>query len=665
MSFPIRGFAQITPDQIADDIEQSINISSILPNLQEGIIDMDEAVSELTSNSPLSSAQANELLNNLVNTPNIDLQSATEILQSVSDGTILTSALGDVNQIIDNIGDNLGDIDAISDIIGSFTNGNMPLDAIEAITNIPNVEDLISIDNFSDILQLPEVEDAIRGALENFELGEDPLEIISSLADGLLSPDDLAGLAIGEISERLLDELQQAFPDIIDTLLLDTTIDSLISSLSTDLISIFNLGLPFDIPAGAGGTYEIFPRDPKGSPVAKSCGAVCNCSCRRPIEQNHIDIRAHMTDEMIRHRTWFIDEFFTRHIRPAMILMTNQLSAVSMKHIFLVGKFLDASHQMETQRLLQLKMAETHSRMQLSEGFCEIASGVKGLHISEDKANIGQIAFVNRMMDRALKNNDSMSGGGENSDLLSRIDDYRNFYCNQYDNGGRLDRLCGGIGQPGVTKNKDINFFQTVLAEQTILGDIVTDVAGDVDGQGENLDAYDVFALTTNLFGHEQNPDMPRTDLATEEGMPLSKSIEYINLRSIAAKRNVAKNTFSAIVSERFQGAEAIDFSHLRRIVVDLGVPESEVYELMGAIPSYFAQRKVLTDYIYQNPVFYTELYESPENVLRKDTAIKALNLTIQDDFFDRQLESEATLAVILDVMLESERMKVRGEISN
>jgi hypothetical protein len=349
----------------------------------------------------------------------------------------------------------------------------------------------------------------------------------------------------------------------------------------------------------------------------------------------------------------------------AMSLMTNQLSAVSMQHLFIIGKFFDAKHQLETQRLFQTLMAEAHVDYHPSEGLCEIGSSVRGLAISEDKGRVAQTAFVNRMMDRSLQNNDSMSAAGEESDLYSRIENFQSRYCNRYDNSQELEWLCQNFSPPAERRNKDINFVQTILSENTIEADFVSDVDGDTDPPDENQDAYDVFALSANLFGHELFPTMPRLILALGDGTPLSAALQYIDLRSIAAKRSVAKTAFSSIISERVSGSEEIDFSFLKRIVYDLGVPEDEINELLGINPSYYAQRKVLTDYIYQNPIFYTELYESSANVLRKEVALKALNLMMQDDFYDRQLESEAMLAVMLDVMLEPERRQVRRDITS
>ena len=137
-----------------------------------------------------------------------------------------------------------------------------------------------------------------------------------------------------------------------------------------------------------------------------------------------------------------------------------------------------------------------------------------------------------------------------------------------------------------------------------------------------------------------------------------------MDLRSVAAKRSVAENSMAAMVAERAKGdKEAAPF--LKKLVTELGVKETEVEEILGKQPSYYAQMEVLTKDIYQNPVFYTELYDKPANVSRKGVAIRALNLMQERDFYRSQLRTEATLAVILETMLMEEHNRVSAALAD
>ena len=624
----------------------------------------ERAVEDLTSISNLSIPQAEELLGSIIEIPDLNIPTGGQLLDGFIEERFNVSELTGVLDTLDNLRDRIQDPEILNTLVGNIAADIIPPQLAEAVSLVEELGQLGSIEDFADILATPEIAEQLQEIFDETIL-ENPLaalEAVSALAEVFTNPEELIGLAIDEISEEILGAVAEAVPEVFAGLVELAGGDpaALIGDLGAQLIGNFNLG-SFDLAGGASGDYEIFDREPHASPVAQSCRRLCSlvCTCDRPIQQNHINIRAHKTDEFIRHRTWMVDVFFREHIHYAMKLMTVQLSAVAMRQTFVIGKMFDAKHQQETQRLFQQLMAEAHRDYYPSESLCEIGTNTRAIAGSEDKSNIAQLAFTNRMQDRAQRSDHTLSGADENADRVSRILRFQEIYCNRGDNADGLSWLCAPHNTPRERRNKDINFSQTVLSELTLEADYLNeDLADDPDGE-------DVFALTTNLFSDELMPNMERLRLATPQGLPRQEAMKYMDLRSILAKRSVAENAFASIVAERVSGMDTVDYSFMRRILVDLGVHEDEINEFLGEHPSYYAQRKVLTDYVFENPVFYTELYESHANVLRKDTAIKALNLMLEDDMFDRQLESEAVLAVMLETMLRDEHIRVGRQITD
>lgn len=406
-------------------------------------------------------------------------------------------------------------------------------------------------------------------------------------------------------------------------------------------------------PAYAQGKYEIFPRDPKGSPVTKSCSYSCTsfCTCRPVIEENHIEIRAHVTDEFIKHRDWMIDEFFVKHILPAMAMMTDQLQAVGMAHTFSIGGFFDAKNQLETQRSIQRMMAEAHKDYQPSKGICTVGTNVRSLANSQRRSYLGKDAFASQMLNRQLQNGDLLSAMSLTSDRDSRMDIFKKQHCTTKDNGRGLQRLCGSDG-PKERINKDVDFTRGFESKLTL------DVNFLEDPENPGEDAQDLFAMSNNLFASSLPSAIDRKILANEDGKPRTEAIRYLDLRSVAAKRSVAQNAMASIMAERMSGDEETA-KFLKRIVTEMGVSDEDAEKLLGEKPSYFAQMEVLTKDIYQNPKFYTELYDKPANVLRKGATIRALNLMQDRDLFESQLRTEAVLSVLLETMLHEEHNKV------
>lgn len=396
---------------------------------------------------------------------------------------------------------------------------------------------------------------------------------------------------------------------------------------------------------------------PPSSPVQKSCGGVCNCNCQSKIEQNHVEIRDHKSAEFRKHRQWMTDVYWKQNILPAIMQMTSQLTAGAMQQVLMIGQYFDAKHQLETQRLFQDLMTQAHRDYMPSEGVCEIGTASRSLAASERKIKVAHSAFSERLMDRQLLSGNTVTEG-LNSDMLSRVDMFVKSHCHKDDNAQGLNFLCAQAGDAKEQRNKDIDFTRTLESKLTL----------DVDFTGQqtsNLtnDEEDLFALSANLFGHDPLIFAPRATIATDEGEALQESTRYLDLRSIAAKRSVAQNSFSAIAAERSEGDKEVA-PYLKKTLEELGVTDlQEIEAILGENPSYFAQMEVLTKKSVQNPVFYTELYDKPANVLRKQAALRAVTLMQERDFYKSQLRQEAVLSLLLEMTLHDEQNRVHAKI--
>ncbi|MBN8520583.1 MAG: hypothetical protein J0L77_01615 [Alphaproteobacteria bacterium] len=360
------------------------------------------------------------------------------------------------------------------------------------------------------------------------------------------------------------------------------------------------------------------------------------------------------------HRDWMVQTFFLKQILPAMMLMTNQMTTVAIQQTAMVGSMLDAKHQLETQRLFQQMQAKAHKDYHPSEGMCEIGTNSRALATSDRRADLAHVTLSQRMMSRALITGVTTTVKGPSSDIESRIDEFKKTYCNKGDNGGGLQNVCAGSGDKKRI-NKDVDFTRTLDLPLTINADFTKD-SGAVEP-----DAQDIFALSANLYGHTATPLIKRELLANDKGLiNRDAGDKYLDLRAIAAKRSVAQNSFSAIAGmKNTGGTEAAEMApFIKKLVEELGVPTNEIDDYLGKEPSYFAQMEVLTKKIYQNPVFFTELYDKPVNVQRKSTAIEAINLMQDRDIYRSILRSEAMSAVILETMLIREQERVTNEVN-
>lgn len=412
----------------------------------------------------------------------------------------------------------------------------------------------------------------------------------------------------------------------------------------------------------------------------------CKNTSNSETQQSIQKINEHTDDEFAAHRVWFITILWEDNVLPALMLMAEQLTAVGMKQVETIGMFLDAKHQMETQQVFSELRARAHKDYHPSIGMCEFGSSIKSLAASERIGEMNATIMAQRSMDRMLGNANTAGSGGPVSDMSSRLDQFRKTYCNPDDNNGALLLMCdhdgkggGASGAPATSHrvNKDIDVARTLDAPWTLDVNLT-------DGASPTADEQDILALAANLYGSDvlHRPGAGR--LKDEDGKAITDmQTAYLDARALMAKRSVAENSFNAIVAQKSAGTSGSrDFLEaiLKEIgVTDTGTPnvkagtdssgntvlKTELDALLGDNPSYYAQMEVLTKKIYQNPDFYTNLYDKPANVERKGAALQAIGLMQKFDLYKSYLRNEATMSVLLELAVSDIQDAIESEITN
>ena len=223
-----------------------------------------------------------------------------------------------------------------------------------------------------------------------------------------------------------------------------------------------------------------------------------------PVEDAEWDAtKRHVIDNFEAHRSWFIGTLWEDNILPSMMLMAEQISAVAMQQVQIIGSFLDAKQQMKTQQLLQTLQARAHKDYHPSTGMCEFGTNVKSLAASERKAEFSAITMANRSQDRALGHVNAAAAQGPAADIRHRRRQFRLKFCDPADNDNGMATICWDRGDGPMTvgaenperMNKDIDFARTVEAPWTLNIDF-TD--GEITDHEE-----EVLALASNLYGHD------------------------------------------------------------------------------------------------------------------------------------------------------------------
>ncbi|MFN3700815.1 MAG: hypothetical protein ACK4VI_04740 [Alphaproteobacteria bacterium] len=376
-----------------------------------------------------------------------------------------------------------------------------------------------------------------------------------------------------------------------------------------------------------------------------------------------------MSERFELHREWIIETFFIGNLLPAMMMMTEQLSAVGMYQMLAVGSLMDAKIQLETQRDLQRLQAQAIKDYQPSQDFCWFGTNVRSFSASEMRGGFNKMALNRASLARQTGQGSSASGLSVDEDLRARWTSFTDNYCVVTDNAWIEDRAsitglqpaCNSSTSDGVRVNADVDFGRLVELPRTIEIDFT---GGDEDLTSEEASfaEQDIIALKRNIYGHK--PLM--SNMGMLEAAAAQK--QYLDMRSIAAKRNVAENSFLSIVGMKTAGtantSPADTFQYLAAIFNGLGIDDvDEIRSLIGEHPSHYAQLELLAKRIYQNQTFYANLYDKPENVVRTSVALRAIELMVDRAMFESRLRKEMAISVLLSTKLHDGAEKVNADI--
>lgn len=390
------------------------------------------------------------------------------------------------------------------------------------------------------------------------------------------------------------------------------------------------------------------------------------------------EVTEHIADEFNQHRDWLTDTFARQQVIPALQLFTEQMTAVAMQQTMIIGTFFDAKHQLETQRLFQELQVQAHKDYQPSTAFCTFGTAARSLASSESGGRYTAVAMSERQLARHLGLFNFAGADNAENDKVARWEQFRNIYCDPQDNNwqnspgtglvpnaaGVADPVCltdeppaGNYNRDKNRINIDIDYTRAVENKRTL------DIARQYDVASN--DEIDIQALGNNLYGNDiLFRDISRSNLTDDDKPDL-----FLTLRSIAAKRSVAENSFNTIVGIKSLGdaagvytatAQPGTYRFLGRLIMELGVPEAEVHEYLDlpfsvSTPgspryhmSYYSQLEIIAKKIYQNPDFYANLYDKPANVQRTSAALKAIELMLDRAIYESQIRQEMAMSVLL-----------------
>ncbi len=388
-------------------------------------------------------------------------------------------------------------------------------------------------------------------------------------------------------------------------------------------------------------------------------------------------------------RDWLTTDFVQIYIWPALKKFTEQMDVVAMYQAMMVGTLLDAKQQLEVQRTFQELTYQAQKDYNPTESFCYFGTNTRSLASSDLNAQLNITVLAERQISRQMGQLGGPGSDSKDQDKISRWNAFRENYCDPQDNnwtdsGTGLNLVCGNGPQNSDRINIDIDYTRLIEEPRTIkvsYSKPQTQADDDDEVLDAEPDSTDVLALSDNLYGHDVlSRNLSGPDLLNREYQHV-----YMALRSIAAKRAVAQNSFDSIVglkssstydqrppeedsddddsgdsddagdSGEDENAAPNTAAFMRAILRDMGVPPDEMEAMIGDDPSYYAQMEVLSKRLYQSPSFYADLYDAPTDIDRKSVSLKAIELILDRAMLESELRQEMNLSVLLSSLLHDD----------
>ena len=256
---------------------------------------------------------------------------------------------------------------------------------------------------------------------------------------------------------------------------------------------------------------------------------------------------------------------------------TNQAVTTVINKSASIGGFFDAKNNVDALRAQQEKTAAAANKSMPSEQVCRFGTMSLGLAASDSLAKANRASLMQVMATRDFGKANTVYSQDPTGQTLARLKQFRTQYCNTEDSNDALSEFCKASKTSDVNLNRDIDYTSAIDAPSTLKFNLNGQSGGDEQA---------ILDMADNLF-----PPQPVNEVQNADY--LNNSIEYRSLQSI---RNVAKNSFAAIVAEKASGSPNSG-SYMPKLLKTFGVSEDNAKRMIGENPSYYAQMEVLTKF--------------------------------------------------------------------
>lgn len=356
---------------------------------------------------------------------------------------------------------------------------------------------------------------------------------------------------------------------------------------------------------------------------------------------------------------FIMNSFYQCPIDTSLQNFANQLRNSHLFKITAKGGMIDGAVINDTLLTLSATNAESIKAYTPSDQICKFGTLTRSLSGSEAKMDADRIAMSEMGLVKNLGKANSISAAGRGTEYKERLHGFVDKFCSLKDNDEGLSGIC-----MSATPVDDINLNRDL--DYTRLMNHGVSINGDFTDSDEKLYETSLITMAHYLYGHRQPTN--RYSFAELTENQAGEEV-YKELRSVAARRAAAQNTFNTLSAMRLAGSGKSD-TYIRDVLKNIGLSGGNADMFLGAKmggnasvnTSYNGQMNLLTKQIYQDPAFYANLMDSKTNVKRTSASLQAIGLMQARDTYKSMARSEMLAALLVEMEARRVNTNVFGQ---
>ncbi|MCB1558715.1 MAG: hypothetical protein KDJ50_07345 [Alphaproteobacteria bacterium] len=326
--------------------------------------------------------------------------------------------------------------------------------------------------------------------------------------------------------------------------------------------------------------------------------------------------------------------------------LTDEVRAAIVGRAMMIGAFIDGRSELASLSVIQRLNAGSIKNYHVSDQICRFGTLSRSIAETQERADANKLVFSKLFLDRNAQQKNLLYTEATMA-LNNILDDFKSKYCMDTDANGGLEGYCNSImANPDEFYGKDIDYTRVFDTPLTLNVDF-TDNSLTNDEQAVMALFHNISYMSPN-YGTEDGKQIVKPD----------KSDDLQNMHQMNAVRQLVANTFANQVALKAKGNNK-SATYMHNVIKGLGLSDADAKKLIGENPSYNAQMEVLTKKIYQDPEFYVNLYDTPQNVDRQKVAMLAIQLMQERDLLETYRRKEMLLSELLEMKLRQKQTPI------